>query len=178
MAFRLSQNFQTFTRLWYLVDAKDQVVGRLAAMLSLVLQGKTKPIYHPAVDVGDNVVVINTRHVMFTGKKWKQKVYRHHTGYPGLKVITAENLHCKDPTLVMQKAVNGMLPRNNLRKKRLRRLHLFADEEHPYGANISYILKGPCPVLKKLGDYTADEISSYPVLFDLPGLSVDKADST
>jgi large subunit ribosomal protein L13 len=114
--------------MWYLMDARDQVVGRLAATLSLILQGKSKPIYHPAVDVGDHVVLVNTRHVVFTGKKWKQKIYRHHTGYPGLKEITAERLHNKDPTMVIQKAVNGMLPKNNLRKKRMRRLHLFPDD--------------------------------------------------
>ncbi len=75
------QSIATHTRLWYLIDARGQVVGRLAVMISRLLQGKTKPIYHPAVDMGDHVVVVNTQHVVLTGNKWKGKLYRHHTGF-------------------------------------------------------------------------------------------------
>ncbi|XP_065828273.1 large ribosomal subunit protein uL13m-like [Oscarella lobularis] len=167
MASKLSQNFQTFTRMWYLIDGRGQVVGRLASMLSGVLQGKIKPIYHPATDIGDHVVVINTGDVVFTGRKWEKKLYRHHTGYPGgLKEIVAEKLHNKDETMVLRKAVYGMLPKNNLRKKRMRRLHLFPTDIHPYQLNITATLEGPCLSLKRLEDYTKEEIENYPKLFD------------
>eukprot|EP00731_Ephydatia_muelleri_P031550 Em0023g57a len=162
-ASRLSQSIATHTRVWYGMDARGQIVGRLAATLSLLLQGKTKPIYHPAADTGDHVVVTNTRHVTFTGNKWDQKLYRHHTGYPSaLREIQANHLHEKDPTKVLWKAVYGMLPKNNLRKKRMRRLHLFPDMEHPYEANIYCAIPGPCPAVKKLQDYTAEEVQNYP----------------
>jgi large subunit ribosomal protein L13 len=105
------------------------VVGRVAVVISKLLQGKNKPIYHPAVDMGDHVVVTNTRHLAFSGNKWNQKLYRHHTGYPGgLKEVLAKELHAKSPNKVLYKAVQGMLPKNNLRKYRMRRLHLFPDE--------------------------------------------------
>ena len=109
------------------------------------------------------MVVTNTRHVTFTGNKWDQKLYRHHTGYPGaLREIQAKQLHDKDPTKVLWKAVYGMLPKNNLRKKRMRRLHIFPDMEHPYQANIYCAIPGPCPVVKKLQDYSAEEVQNYP----------------
>lgn len=77
---RFKQSLLTHTRLWYLINAKDQINGRLAAYIATILQGKTKPIWHPKADVGDFVVVVNTRDIVFTGKKWDRKVYRHHTG--------------------------------------------------------------------------------------------------
>lgn len=77
---RIRQNLLTHTRFWYLINAKDQINGRLAAYAATILQGKTKPIWHPKVDVGDFLVIINTKKVAFTGKKWDRKVYRHHTG--------------------------------------------------------------------------------------------------
>ncbi|DBA67333.1 TPA: 54S ribosomal protein L13 [Trebouxia sp. C0005] len=99
-----------------LVDAKEQVVGRLAAQLSVILQGKDKVQFAPHLDIGDVVVVKNAQHVVFTGKKWKQKLYRHHTGFPGgLKERSARLQFEKDPTEILRKAVYGMLPKNKLR---------------------------------------------------------------
>jgi large subunit ribosomal protein L13 len=116
-----------------LVDAKDLVVGRLAAQLAVVLQGKDKPSYAPHKDEGDIIVVKNARHVDFTGKKWDQKLYRWHTGYPGgLKERTAKQQMYKDPTQILYNAVYGMLPKNKLRKARARKLRIFPDEEHPF----------------------------------------------
>lgn len=165
MASKLSQSISTHTKLWYLIDARGQVVGRLATMISLLLQGKTKPIYHPAIDSGDHVVVINTAHVVFTGNKWNQKLYRHHTGYPGgFREVLAKRLHEKDQTKVLWKAVNGMLPKNTLRKRRMRKLHLFPDDEHPFSANIYKQLVGPSAILNRLEDYTIEQVAQFPEL--------------
>lgn len=163
---RANQSFLTHARLWYLVDAKDQINGRLAAYLSQILQGKTKPIYHHTDDVGDYVVVINTRHIVLSGTKWKNKLYRHHTGYPGgLKSITAKELHKRDATRILWRAVYGMLPKNNLRPIWMNRLFLFEDSEHPYAENIFAKLEGPAPLPKRLEEFSVEEIENYPKLF-------------
>lgn len=163
---RANQSFVTHARLWYLVDARDQVTGRLAAYLGQILQGKTKPIYHHQDDVGDHVVVINTRHIILTGSKWKRKLYRHHTGYPGgLKSFTARDLHERDATRILWRAVNGMLPKNNLRPIWMKRLYLFEEDEHPYAENIFAKLEGPAPLPKRLEEFTPEEIENYPKLF-------------
>ncbi|EDV23210.1 uncharacterized protein TRIADDRAFT_58258 [Trichoplax adhaerens] len=160
---RASQSLRTHARMWYLIDAKDQKVGRLATFVVKLLQGKTKPIYHPAADVGDFVVIVNTQDVVFTGKKWNDKLYRHHTGYPGgLKEIKAKDLHAKDPREVLRKAIYGMLAKNNLRYTFMRRLYLYKDKKHPYKNNITQELTGPCKPAKKLQDYTPAEIENYP----------------
>lgn len=163
---RANQSFLTHARLWYLVDAKDQINGRLAAYLGQILQGKTKPIYHHQDDVGDYVVVINTRHIILTGSKWKKKLYRHHTGYPGgLKAFTARDLHERDATRILWRAVYGMLPKNNLRPIWMKRLYLFEESEHPYAENIFAKLEGPAPLPKRLEEFTPEEIENYPKLF-------------
>lgn len=116
-----------------LVDAKGHVVGRLASRLATVLQGKDKPVFANNRDDGDVVVVINARHVDFTGRKWDNKVYRWHTGYPGgLKERTASNQHDRDPTKVLYNAVYGMLPKNLLRKAQARKLRIFPEDSHPF----------------------------------------------
>ncbi|XP_072536771.1 large ribosomal subunit protein uL13m isoform X2 [Salminus brasiliensis] len=96
---RSAQQWVTFARSWYLIDARMQPPGKIATMCSVRLQGKHKPIYHALSDVGDHVVVMNSRHIAFSGNKWEQKVYSSHTGYPGgFKQVTAAQLHQKDPT--------------------------------------------------------------------------------
>src|ERR1041385_4525175 len=102
---------------WYLVDAEGQILGRLATFLAKVLMGKTKPVYTPYEDVGDFIVVVNAEKVALTGKKTEQKVYRHHTGYPGgLKTVSFSELQKKAPEKVILEAVSGMLPKNKLRQ--------------------------------------------------------------
>lgn len=102
-----------------MIDAKGQVVGRLASQISKILTGKDKPTYRPNQDCGDAVVVINAGDVDFTGRKWDNKLYRWHTGYPGgLKERTAKDQQSRDPGSVLQKAVMGMLPKTNLRRVR------------------------------------------------------------
>eukprot|EP00887_Chlorella_sp_A99_P001456 scaffold8.g1456.t1 len=118
-----------------LVDAQGQVVGRLAAQIARVLQGKDKPSYVPNRDDGDVVVVINAAGVELTGRKWDQKLYRWHTGYPGgLKERTAKDQFARRPEAVLEAAVNGMLPKNNLRRSMMRKLRIFPGEQHPFAA--------------------------------------------
>ncbi|EGD81070.1 LSU ribosomal protein L13P [Salpingoeca rosetta] len=144
MATKFSQSLLTHTQRWYLVDARGQKVGRLANMVSAVLRGKTKPTFHPGVLSPDHVVVINAKDVVFTGRKWNQKLYRKHTGWPGgFREETAASLHARKPTEVVRKAVDGMLPKNNLRKQFMRHLHIFEDDQHPYDRNIYAVLDGP-----------------------------------
>uniref|UniRef100_A0A4W5LVZ4 Large ribosomal subunit protein uL13m n=1 Tax=Hucho hucho TaxID=62062 RepID=A0A4W5LVZ4_9TELE len=96
-----AQQWATFARSWYLIDARMQPPGKIATMCAIRLQGKHKPIYHALSDVGDHVVVMNTRHIAFSGNKWEQKMYSSHTQYPGgFKQVTATQLHLKDPKAV------------------------------------------------------------------------------
>ncbi|OAD75538.1 hypothetical protein PHYBLDRAFT_110748, partial [Phycomyces blakesleeanus NRRL 1555(-)] len=126
-----------YARVWHVVDARQRVLGRMATNIATTLMGKHKPIYDPAADCGDYVVVLNAKDVMVTGKKAEQKLYRHHTGHPGgLKAINFSNLQAKDPTESIRKAVSGMLPKNRLREVRMERLLIFEGAEHPYESNI------------------------------------------
>lgn len=121
---------------WFLVDAEDLVLGRMAAIIANTLRGKHKPGYTPHVDCGDNVVVVNAEKVALTGKKLTDKVYYRHTGYPGgIKSRTAgEILEGKKPEDVILKAVQRMLPRNKLARTQLGNLKVYAGPEHPHGA--------------------------------------------
>ena len=119
---------------WLLVDAADQIVGRLASKIAVVLMGKHRPIYTPHVDTGDFVVVVNAEKVVFTGNKWKQKKYTWYTGYPGQKSITAERRLEKQPELILKEAVRRMLPKNKLGRKMLSKLKVFAGSDHTHQA--------------------------------------------
>ena len=120
---------------WYLVNAEGKVLGRLATKLADLLRGKTKPTYTPHLDTGDFVVVINAGKVALTGRKIKDKIYYHHTGYPGgIKEISAEKLLAKKPTEMIRIAVKGMLPKNSLGRQMLRKLKLYAGPNHPHEA--------------------------------------------
>lgn len=120
---------------WYVVDAADEVLGRLATRIALILRGKNKPQFTPHVDTGDFVVVINADKVRLTGKKLTDKTYYHHTGYPGgIRAVSAGKLLEKHPDRVMQNAVRGMLPKNKLGRKMLSKLKVYAGPEHPHAA--------------------------------------------
>eukprot|EP00039_Didymoeca_costata_P013780 m.214599 g.214599 ORF g.214599 m.214599 type:complete len:190 (+) comp15869_c4_seq6:171-740(+) len=135
---KASRALLTHTRVWYLIDAANQRPGRLATQISPILQGKYKPIFHRSVDCGDHVVLINTKKIEFSGKKWDDKLYRWHTFYPGgFRSIKAKDLHARKPTEIVRKAINGMLPRNSFRSKWMDRLHLFEGDEYPYAENIA-----------------------------------------
>lgn len=121
-------------RNWHLVDAKDKVSGRLATEVARLLMGKNKTYFVRNLDCGDYVVVINAQEVKFTGKKEKQKMYYRHSGYPGgLRTIPVERMRKEHPERIIEHAVAGMLPQNKLKDRMLKRLKVFAGEEHPYG---------------------------------------------
>ena len=129
-------------RRWYLVDASDQVLGRLATRLATVLRGKHKPIYTPHVDTGDFVVVVNAARVRLTGNKREAKTYYRHTGWPGgLKSTTAAKvLDGAHPERVLEAAVRGMLPKNHLGRQMLSKLKVYAGAEHPHTAQKPEVL--------------------------------------
>lgn len=123
------------TPAWVIVDASGQTVGRLATQIASVLKGKHKPEYTPNQPMGDFVVVVNAEKVVFTGRKLDQKVYTRYTGYQGgLKLTTAREMLEKAPERVLEKAVWGMLPKNRLGRKLIRRLKVYAGEAHPHAA--------------------------------------------
>jgi large subunit ribosomal protein L13 len=120
---------------WYLVNAEGKVLGRLATELVKILKGKNKPTYTPHVDTGDFVIVVNAGKVTLTGKKMKDKIYYHHTGYPGgIKEMNAEKLLAKKPTEMIRMAVRGMLPKNSLGRQMLRKLKIYGGPNHPHDA--------------------------------------------
>ncbi|NPA15442.1 MAG: 50S ribosomal protein L13 [Deferribacteres bacterium] len=120
---------------WYLVDAKDKTLGRLATQIAIILMGKHKPNYSPHVDCGDFVVVINADKVKLTGNKLDKKVYYWHTGYlGGIKSRTARQMLEEKPEFLIYHAVKGMLPKNNLARRMLKKLKVYAGENHPHVA--------------------------------------------
>ncbi len=128
-------NKENVQRNWYLVDAENKVLGRLASELAKILRGKNKPEFTPHVDTGDYIIVINANKVNLTGNKWKDKVYYRHSGYPGgIKSITADNLKAKRPEDLIRFAVKGMLPKNRLGRKLFKKLKVYAGGGHPHQA--------------------------------------------
>lgn len=123
------------TREWFLVDADNKVLGRMASEIANILRGKRKPIYTPSVDTGDFVVVVNAEKVQLTGNKFSDKTYYSHSGYPGgLKSTTAGKLIEKKPEELIRKAVKGMLPKNKLARHMLKKLKVYAGPSHPHEA--------------------------------------------
>jgi large subunit ribosomal protein L13 len=123
------------TRKWYVVDASEAPLGRLATQIATLLTGKGKPQFTHHIDCGDYVIVINTKNTVVTGDKLNKKVYYRHSGYPGgLKQRTLKEQLDKDPRQAIFKAVRGMLPVNKLRDERLKRLKIYADDQHNHGA--------------------------------------------
>ncbi|MBW2144943.1 MAG: 50S ribosomal protein L13, partial [Deltaproteobacteria bacterium] len=119
----------------YLVDVEDKVVGRIATQIATRLRGKHKPIFTPHADTGDFIVVVNADKVMFTGRKWDNKIYYRHTGYPGgLKEISAKKLLEKNPEDILRFAVKRMLPKNSLGRRQLKKLKIYAGPDHPHEA--------------------------------------------
>jgi len=124
-------------RTWHLVDAANEVLGRLANKIATFLIGKNKPYFTSNLDCGDYVVVINAERIKVTGKKSAQKKYYRHSGYPGgFRATTFSEQMAKDPRKIIAHAVSGMLPKNKLRDERLRRLKIFVGNKHPFASNI------------------------------------------
>jgi large subunit ribosomal protein L13 len=121
---------------WWVVDATDQIVGRMAVDIAVVLMGKHRPTYTPHVDTGDYVVVVNAEKVRFTGKKWQQKKYDWYTGYMGLRSETAENRRSRKPEKIVTEAVRRMLPKTKLGMRMIRKLKVYAGPDHPHQAQM------------------------------------------
>ncbi len=122
-------------RKWYLVDAEDKILGRLATQIAMRLRGKHKPIFTPHADTGDFIVVVNAEKVALSGKKWDKKIYYRHSGYiGGLKEISARKLLEKKPEDVLRYAVRGMLPKNSLGRRQLKKLKIYVGPENPHEA--------------------------------------------
>ena len=116
---------------WFIIDAKDKILGRVATRVAIILRGKHKPIFSPHLDTGDGVVIINAAKIRVTGRKMSQKVYRRYSGYPGgLREVTLETLLAKKPATVMRLAVRRMLPGGPLGRQLLKKLKIYADDKH------------------------------------------------
>ena len=126
---------QDIRRLWYLIDADSLVLGKLATEVARRLRGKHKPIYTPHVDTGDFIIVVNAEKIALTGKKLTDKIYYHHSGYPGgLKETSAGKMLKEKPEELLRKAVKGMLPKNSLGRKMLRKLKIYTGNDHCHEA--------------------------------------------
>lgn len=120
---------------WYVIDAEDQVVGRLASRAASILRGKHKPMYTPHIDTGDFIVVVNAEKARFTGSKETEKEYFRHSGYPGGVTTTSpKDVREKKPTFIIENAIKGMLPKNRLGRQMLTKLKVYAGPEHPHEA--------------------------------------------
>jgi large subunit ribosomal protein L13 len=129
-------------RRWYVVDAENRTLGRLASEIAKILKGKHKPIYTPHMDTGDYVIVINARKIRVTGKKMEQKIYYRHSGYPGgLRSINLADQLRKHPTRVLEAAVRGMLPKNRLGRRMIKKLKIYAAASHPHQAQQPEVLE-------------------------------------
>ena len=130
------------SRDWYLVDAEGKALGRLAAEIAKRLRGKHKPVYTPHIDTGDFIVVVNADKIALTGKKLTDKIYHHHTGYPGgLKSATAGKMLEEKPEDLLTGAVRGMLPKNSLGRQMLKKLKVYRGDRHPHKAQMVKLLE-------------------------------------
>jgi len=131
----ISANKETANKEWVLVDAENQILGRLASKVAKIIRGKHKVNYTPHADCGDNVIIINAEKIQLSGAKWDQKEYVRHTGYPGGQRFTsAKQMMEKKPTAMIEKAVKGMLPKNRLGRAIFGNLFVYAGSEHPHQA--------------------------------------------
>ena len=129
-------------RTWYVIDAKNKVLGKVASKVAVILRGKHKPVFTPHVDTGDFVVVINAKKVHLTGRKLTDKLYYRHSGYPGgLKTMSAEEMLKKKPASLIKHAVRGMLPKNKLGRKQLTKLKVYSSSDHPHKAQTPKVLE-------------------------------------
>jgi len=127
----ISANKNTVNKEWVLIDAENEVLGRMASKAANLLRGKHKPEFTPHVDCGDNVIIINADKIRLTGDKWNAKEYIRHTGYPGgQRITTARQMMAKKPTAMVEKAIKGMLPKNKLGSNLFRNLFVYAGSEH------------------------------------------------
>ena len=137
----ITPNQSSINRQWYLVDAENQTLGRLATQVASILRGKNKPNYTPHLDTGDFVVVVNAEKIQVTGKKADQKLYRRHSGRPGgLKVETFNALQERIPERIVEQAIKGMLPHTSLGRQLFRKLKVYSGSDHPHAAQQPTVL--------------------------------------
>jgi len=130
-----TQKQKEIARNWYVVDAEGETLGRLASRIAPILKGKHKPVYTPHMDCGDYVIIVNAEKVRVTGRKMDQKLYYRHSGYPGgLRSISLRDQLAKHPERVLQAAIRGMLPKNKLGRRMLKKLKVYAGDSHPHQA--------------------------------------------
>jgi large subunit ribosomal protein L13 len=130
-----TQKQEEIERNWYIVDAEGETLGRLASRIAPILKGKHKPVYTPHLDCGDFVIIVNAEKVRVTGRKMDQKFYYRHSGYPGgLRSISLKDQLAKHPERVLQAAIRGMLPKNKLGRRMLKKLKVYAGDSHPHQA--------------------------------------------
>ncbi|KAM8966653.1 large ribosomal subunit protein uL13m [Pelodytes ibericus] len=168
---RAAQQWATFARVWHLIDGKMQPPGKIASLSAIHLKGKHKPMYHALSDCGDHVVIVNTRHIAFSGNKWEQKAYSSHSGYPGgFRQVTAAELHRRDPTAVVKLAIYGMLPKNLHRRTMMQRLHLFPENDIPEDIlkNLVTEIQQPRKIPRRLDQYSQEEIDAFPRIWTPP----------
>jgi large subunit ribosomal protein L13 len=135
-------NKETADKQWVIVDADSAVLGRLASEVAKIIRGKHKASYTPHVDCGDNVIIINADKIRLTGKKWDDKVYVSHTGYPGgQRFATPRELKAKSSRLILESAVRGMLPKNRLGRALFNNLYVYEGAEHPHAAQTPKVVK-------------------------------------
>jgi large subunit ribosomal protein L13 len=138
----VSAKKETVTRQWYVVDAAGKTLGRLCTEIANRLRGKHKPEFTPHVDTGDYIVVVNAEKIVVTGNKTTDKLYQHHTGYPGgIKSISFDKLLLKSPETIIEKAVKGMMPKNKLSRAMLSKLKVYAGNDHPHSAQQPTLLE-------------------------------------
>ncbi len=131
----ISANKATVKKQWLIVNAENEILGRLSSKVAKLLRGKYKAFFTPHVDCGDNVIIINAEKIQLTGNKWEAKEYVRHTGYPGgQRTTTIEQLLKKHPTRIIEESVKGMLPKNRLGRAIFKNLHVFTGGEHPHKA--------------------------------------------
>ncbi|XP_062546591.1 large ribosomal subunit protein uL13m [Armigeres subalbatus] len=170
-AARRVQQWATFARTWHVYDCTWQNPFESASLIRKHLMGLHKPIYHPMNDCGDHVVVINTAEIALPGDEWKKRVYFHHTGYPGGASWTlAWELHEKDPTQIMKKAVYRSMHGNLQRRHTMQRLHLFKDDQVPKEIleNITNQIRQPRRVPQRLDQMDPDLLENFPKIMDYP----------
>ncbi|XP_041359113.1 39S ribosomal protein L13, mitochondrial-like isoform X2 [Gigantopelta aegis] len=161
----------TFARTWWIFDAKHQCPIKSSRKIAHYLQGFHKPVYHPLSDIGDHVVVFNSKHIAMKGEYWRTWKYFHHTGYPrGASWTSAWRMHDMDQTKIITKHVYSTLPGTLLRRTMMRRLHVFPDENIPEEIlrNVTDQIHQVQPIPRRLDEYTSEEIENFPQLFDWP----------
>ncbi|XP_078492329.1 large ribosomal subunit protein uL13m-like [Ciona intestinalis] len=169
---RANQQWSTFSKAWYLLNADRQPPGKVADVAAKYLMGMHKPIYHPTSRVGDHVVIINAKEIAYSGNKWEEKTFHSHTGRKkGRLMMRAFEVHELDPTWIVKRYVYRRLPKGSsggmYKRNLFQKVHVFADENIPeeIKENISFVIPQPRRVFKGITDYTQEEIDNFPKLW-------------